>query len=98
MKEQQDIRTLVIRSLSEVAVTIPESGVHNGTLLDEDLGIDSTRFIEAILGVEDALGTEIDDEVLTASNLMTVSDFIAVVEEQFKADERTSGINHDTSD
>ena len=54
--------------------------IHKHTLLREDLGIDSLKMVELVVGMEESFAIEFDESDLDLSLLQQVGDLYAMLE------------------
>ena len=70
--------------IAQASGTASEADLKDETLLREDLGMDSLRFINMIVALESAYGFEFDDEYLSYERLATVKDIADYVQSKTK--------------
>lgn len=70
--------------IAQASGTASEADLKDETLLREDLGMDSLRFINMIVALENAYGFEFDDEYLSYERLATVKDIADYVQSKAK--------------
>lgn len=70
--------------IAQASGTVSEADLKDETLLREDLGMDSLRFINMIVALENAYGFEFDDEFLSYERLSTVKDVADYIQSKTK--------------
>ena len=75
-KRPERARTVVVDELSKAA-RIDLTAVPDSTLLRDEIPVDSLAMLQVFLRIEERLGIEIDEEVL--SSVRTLGDLVACV-------------------
>ena len=70
---------LVVKAL-EITLDTPITDVSADTSLFNTLGLDSTGVLDLLMNLEDALGVEIDTEVLDLADFATVGSLVSFVD------------------
>lgn len=71
----------VRRVLSE-QLGMPEDQIHDGSIIQDDLGADSLDCVELVMAFEEEFSIEIIDE--ESEKITTVSDIIKAIDERLK--------------
>ena len=80
---QTDVITAVGEAIRTVSVRARQIPITTGSLLLEDLGLDSLDLVSVILEIQDRFQVEIDPDEIP--NLRSVGDLIACIDNQLKA-------------
>lgn len=72
--EREEVVTALEKALTEV-LDQPVRDLKGDTRLFEDLHLDSTTALEALMALEDTIGLEVDPEELDAEDFETVDKF-----------------------
>lgn len=87
MRAQEDLRSVTVKFLAEIAETDVRS-IEDGQRLREDLGLDSLQSLELLSCIGEAL--KIDLDVEEAMGIRTVREACAFVASQY-AEQRSDG-------
>lgn len=80
MNGYPNIKTQILELIFNSADKMIDTVINDEEILEinifDDLGFDSIRFIELIVGIENKFQVEIDDDLLTMANFSTIARII----------------------